>query len=66
VNTLNAHCEKEGLFFFKVDAAIADELIACMLCGEDEDERGRSSGIPSFFEKGCEGRVSNVTVGKAK
>jgi hypothetical protein len=25
------------------------------LYGEDEDERGRRSGIPRFFENGCEG-----------
>jgi hypothetical protein len=26
-----------------------------VLCGDDEDERGRRSGIPSLSEKGCEG-----------
>jgi hypothetical protein len=66
VNTLNAHCEKAVPFCFTIDSAIVDDLIVGMLCGEDEDERGRSSVIPSFFEKGCEGRVYNVTVRKAK
>jgi hypothetical protein len=66
VNTLNAHCEKVGPFRFTIDAAIVDDLIVGMLCGKDEDERGRSSVIPRFFEKGCEGRVYNVTVRKAK
>jgi hypothetical protein len=66
LNIVNAHCEKVGPFCFKVDAAVADDLIVGMLCGEDDYERGRSSGIPSFFEKSCEGRVYSVIVRKAK
>jgi hypothetical protein len=66
VNTLNAHCEREGSFCFTVDAAIADDLMVGMHCGEDEVERCGSSGIRSIFENGCEGRVYNVTVRKAK
>jgi hypothetical protein len=66
LNSLNAHCENVGPFRFTVDAAIAEDLIVGMLCGEDDDWRGRSYGIPSFFEKGREGRVYNVTVRKAK
>jgi hypothetical protein len=46
-----------------VDAAIADDLIVGMLCGEGENER--RSGTLSFFEKGCEGGVYNVAVQKA-
>jgi hypothetical protein len=66
LNNLNAHCEKVGPLCFTVDAAIADDMIVVMLCGEDEDERGRSSGIPSFFEKACEGRAYNVTFRNSK
>jgi hypothetical protein len=65
VNTLNAYCEV-GPFCFTIDAATVDDLIVGMLYGEDENERGRSSGIPTFFEKGCHGKVYNVTVRKAK
>jgi hypothetical protein len=45
---LSAHVVREGPFCFTVDAAIAEDLIFGMLCGEDEDERGRRCGIPSF------------------
>jgi hypothetical protein len=55
MHTLSAHCAREGPFCFTVDAAIADDLIVAVLCGDDEDERGRRSGIPSISEKGCEG-----------
>jgi hypothetical protein len=55
-----------GPFCFTLDAAIADDLVVRMFCGEDEHERGRRSGIPSFFVKGCEGRDYNVTVRNSK
>jgi hypothetical protein len=45
-----------------VDAALADNLTVGMLCGEDENERGRRSGTPSFFENGCEDKHSQWEV----
>jgi hypothetical protein len=52
LHTLSAHCPREVSFLFTVDAAAADDLLVSMLRGEDEDERGRRYGIPSFSREG--------------